>query len=145
MTGNNILMVTPFFPPDFGGIAYHVLNITKNLVNLGNKISIIVPKNRNENNQSASFDYYDKIYRISSFYLQGWPYPTLRSISIPKDFGSQIETIIQKGNFDIVHAHGHHYPFSWYALNAAKKSSPILATVKGSCLITNPSHYSPFP
>src|SRR5437870_4392872 len=103
-----ILTVTPFFPPDKSGIANHVLNLNLNLVKQGYDISIIAPKHLGDK-LSAADNNFRQIFRINSFYLPGWPYHSLKSMSIPTDFGLKIRSIIQNGNFDVVHAHGHHY------------------------------------
>jgi len=72
------------------------------------------------------------IFLVPSFYLPGWPYPTLRSVSVPIDMGCKIHSIIRKGNFDIIHVHGHHYPISWLAINAAHKQGiPSILTMHG--------------
>ena len=126
-----ILTVTPFFPADIGGIANHVLNLTKHLTKLGNDLSIITPK-KNSGIISEYYDHFTNIHHIQTFSLPGWPYPTLKSVSIPKDFGSEIKSIIRNGDFDIVHAHGHHYPFSWYAVKSATKYGiPSILTLHG--------------
>ena len=127
----HILTVTPFFPPTVAGIPNHVFNLTKNLSKIGNTISLITPKLSNENT-SQFYGYFKNVYPINAFYLPGWPYPTLRNVSIPKDFGSKIKSIIRNGDFDIVHVHGHHYPFSWIAVKWAKKYEiPIILTLHG--------------
>ena len=130
MPNYKILTVTPFFPPDVGGITNHVLNLNIRLAKLGNNITIVAPK-RLHHKISPHTDF-KEVFRINSTYLPGWPYQTLRSVSIPIDFGIKIESIIQKGDFDFIHVHGHHYPISWLAINFAHKYSiPSILTLHG--------------
>jgi 1,2-diacylglycerol 3-alpha-glucosyltransferase len=131
MKNFNILTITPFFPPDRGGLSYHVLNLNTNLINSGNSVSTIATKHLGEKISEVNIGSKSTI-RISSFYPPGWPYPTLRSFSIPFDLGKKIDSIIKNGNFDIVHAHGHHYPTSWFAIKSAKKHGiPSVLTLHG--------------
>ena len=126
----HVLTVTPFFPPTKGGISNHVLHQTRNLSKIGHDISLITPNLRE--NTSKYNDHFKNFYQLNSFFLPGWPYPTLRSVSIPKDLGSKIKSVIRNGDLDIVHVHGHHYPFSWFAVKWAKKYEiPIVLTLHG--------------
>jgi D-inositol-3-phosphate glycosyltransferase len=114
------LHVTPFFPPDKGGIANFVSDLCQNLSMQGNDVTIIAPKRIN-NKIPVAFDGLENIIRINCIFLPGWPYPTLRSVSIPIDLGLKLNSLIRKGHFDIVHVHGHHYPINWIAINSAYK------------------------
>lgn len=127
-----ILTVTPFFPPDIsGGLVNHVVNININSAKLGNDISIIAPKHLRDKIH-LSHENFKHVFRINSIYLLGWPYSTLRSMSFPLDFGLKIESIIRKGNFDIVHVHGHHYPISYLAIKSAHRHGiPTVLTLHG--------------
>lgn len=126
----HVLSVTTFFPPTKGGIANHVFHVTKNLSEIGNPLSLITTK---FNGRIPPYsEHFKNIYQLKSFFLPGWPYPTLRSFGIPKDFGSKIKSIIRNGDFDVVHVHGHHYPFSWLAVKWAKKYEiPVVLTLHG--------------
>ena len=131
MTKFKILTVTPFFPPDIGGLSYHVQNLNLNLVKQNNNVSIVAPKHLTQETPSPD-DVLNHVFRIPAIYLPGWPYPTLRSVSIPIDLGLKIKSLIQNGKFDLVHAHGHHYPISWIAINAAHKYRiPSILTLHG--------------
>ena len=131
MTNYKILAVTPHFPPDSGGIANHVFNLNINLVKQGNKVSIIAPKGIREQITELEQNF-DQVYRLSSFYFPGWPYPTMQSMSIPLQIGKEIQNIMKNGSFDFIHVHGHHYPISWIAINAAKKFGiPCVLTMHG--------------
>ena len=127
----DILMITPFFPPDMGGLSYHVFNLTANLIRKKNSVSIVATKHLGKNISELDMD--SKLStRINSIYLPGWPYPTLRSFGIPVDLGNKIDSIIRKGSFDIVHIHGHHYPVSWFAASSAQKYNiPSILTMHG--------------
>lgn len=128
-----VLHVTPFFPPDKGGLADHVYNLCFHLSQQGNHISVIAPKHVHDKKKvTAAIKGLDNILRIRSFYLPGWPYSTLRSVSIPLDLGLQVDSIIRKGRFDLIHVHGHHYPLSWIALGSAHKHNiPSVLTAHG--------------
>lgn len=115
-----ILTVTPFFPPDIGGISNHVRNLDANLIRSGNDVSIIAPKHFGDKIKESN-EIFSQIYRMDSVYLPGWPYPTLRSMSVPIDLGLKIKSLIRNGDFDIIHVHGHHFPTSWMAINSAHR------------------------
>ena len=72
-----ILHVTPFYPPNKGGISNLAFFITSNLMIFGTDIKIITSRSLNER-------YYEKnsehVSRIVSFYFPGWPFPTLKSL-----------------------------------------------------------------
>ena len=126
-----ILTVTPFFPPDIGGIADMVHNLNANFVKQGHDVSIIAPKHIGESkNKTKEFSYRE--FRINSTYLRGWPYSTLTSVSFPIDFGLKIRSIIKKGNFDIVQVHLQQYPICWFAIQLAHKFDlPCVLTSHG--------------
>lgn len=125
----NILQVTPFFPPDKGGIANHVFNLCKHLDRQDISVSIASPKRTGVTLE----DFGLTVKRLNSWYLPGWPYPTLSSVSIPFDFGIRLRSLIRKGQFDIIHVHGHHYPISWLAVKAANKYGiPVALTLHGT-------------
>jgi len=126
-----ILTVAPFFPPDkSGGLVNHIVNINTKLMEKGYDVTIIAPKHivDKRNLKSEKF----KVHRINSIFLPGWPYSTLKSFSFPIDFGSGMDSIIKNGDFDIVHAHGHHFPVSWKAIDSAsKRGIPAVLTLHG--------------
>jgi len=127
----NILTVTPFFPPDKGGIADMVFNLNANFTKLGNDVTIVAPKHVNEN-KTKPVDFSSNVHRINSIYLPGWPYSTLKSVSFPIDFGLKIKNILKKGNFDIVQVHAQPYPICWFAIKSASKFNlPCVLTSHG--------------
>jgi phosphatidylinositol alpha-mannosyltransferase len=117
----NILHVTPWFPPHKGGISNYVSNLSSRLSEMGYGVSILTVKKVGEKVGQSGPSKYKNILYSKSLYLPGWPYPTLRSVSIPLDAGLKMNSIIKEGNFDIVHAHGIHYPLSWLSMYLAHK------------------------
>ena len=115
----NILHVTPFFPPDKGGISNLVYYLSISLGKLDNNIQIITSRRLGHTKQKNKKT--NNLNEIKSIYFPGWPYSTLRSFSFPLDLGFKIDRFIKKNNFDIVHVHGHHYPICWLAINSAHK------------------------
>src|SRR3978361_2408009 len=99
----NILHVTPFFPPDKGGISNLVYYLSISLGKLNNNIQIITSRHINITKQKNKKT--NNLNEIKSIYLPGWPYSTLRSFSFPLDLGFKIDRFIKKNNFDIVHVH----------------------------------------
>ena len=126
-----ILTVAPFFPPDkSGGLVNHIVNINTKLMEKGHDVTIIAPKHIADKRNLKSEKF--KVHRINSIFLPGWPYSTLKSFSIPIDLGRNIDSIIKNGDFDIVHAHGHHFPISWKAIDSAsKRGIPAILTLHG--------------
>ncbi len=126
-----ILTVTPFFPPNVGGISDMVLNLNLNFAKQGHDVSIIAP-NHVGDNKTKPDSFPHNVFRINSIYLRGWPYSTLKSISFPIDFGLKIRSILRKGNFDIVHVHAQHFPIGWFAIQEAHKINlPCVLTSHG--------------
>jgi len=127
----NVLSVTPFFPPEIGGIADMVLNLNNNLIKQGHDVTVIAPKHFGQS-IAKSQKFSSKVFRINSLYMLGWPYSTLVSISFPIDFGLKIKSIMKKGNFDVVHVHAQQYPICWYAIQSAHKMGiPCVLTSHG--------------
>lgn len=129
-----ILQVSPFFPPDVGGISSHVYNLSVNLTKYGDSIFIATPKRFLHGRKEVSNLDQQHILHMNSIYLLGWGrYATMRNVSFPIDFGNRLRSIIRKGNFDAIHIHGIHYPTSWIAINAAYNHGvPSVVTVHGT-------------
>lgn len=123
----NVLQVTPFFPPDIGGIPDHVYNLSKNLKKMDNNVTIVTPlKWHSKKVYSDEFS----VISIPSLYPLSWPYPTLKNMGIPMEMGLKIKYVIKHGGFDIIHCHGQHYPICWMAASsAAKFGIPVMLTV----------------
>jgi glycosyltransferase involved in cell wall biosynthesis len=139
----SILHVTPWYPPHKSGLGNYVSNLCTHLRDQGYKISILTVKRLTEKAYSKggnNNDGYDNIDYINSIYLPGWPYATLRSISIPIDGGAKINSCIKKGDFDIVHVHALQYPICWLAIYLAHRYRiPSVLTLHGTYPILNPS------
>jgi glycogen synthase len=115
-----VLHITPWFPPHRGGIANYVYNLCIRLQDLGYLVSVLTVKKATEkfrDTQNMGL----KVNYANCVYLPGWPYATLKSVSVPCDAGLKMNHIIKKGNFDIVHIHGIHYPVSWIAAYLARR------------------------
>src|SRR6266511_3753541 len=126
-----VLHISPFFPPDVGGIANSVSNLCQTLGEMGVKISILCPRKFNAT-QSVEIRNPFLVTRIRCIYLPGWPFPTLRSVSIPLDLGVSMRFILKEGRFDLVHIHGHHYPISWIGtLIASNLKIPTVLSLHG--------------
>lgn len=126
-----ILHVSPFFPPHIGGIANLVNNLCRALANYDMNITIITSAKMRENRTTEAN--FKKVVQMKSLYFPGWPYSTLKNFSVPIDFGIRINSIIDQGEFDVVHLHGHHYPITWIALNHAyKKKIPTVLSLHGT-------------
>ncbi|MGI0043868.1 MAG: glycosyltransferase, partial [Nitrososphaeraceae archaeon] len=96
-----ILQVTPWFPPHIGGIAGYVSDLCIHMISQGYSITVLTVKRLTEDSPNNTG--YQSIEYMNCFYLPGWPYPTLRSLSIPIDVGVKLNSCIKKGNFDIIH------------------------------------------
>lgn len=123
-------MTTTFFPPHVGGIEYHVLNLSKHLVERGHKITVLTcfP------HESVSFRRYDGIdvTRVKAFFPLGWPFSSMSSMGVPIDAGKKVSELVREKDIDIVHAHGHHYPLTWSSLaTASRLKLPSVLTLHG--------------
>ena len=96
-----VLQVAPAFPPDRGGIALSVSNLCDGLAFLGDHVEVVAPrkivKPREFTQNIETSGGISKVHRISSFFLPGWPYPTLRSLSIPSNLWITLDKIIRNG------------------------------------------------
>ena len=115
-----ISIVTPFYPPDHGGIATHVQKLTKQLAKK-NKIQIITCTPGKAQNLPGN----PQIVKIPSVIPPPVPYQTLTSFRIPKTIIPAINAI-KAFNPDIIHLHGHHYPINWITAKHLKETPKIL-------------------
>jgi glycosyltransferase involved in cell wall biosynthesis len=121
-----ILMVTPFYPPDIGGIAYHVFNIAKLL---SKRHELLIIKNNKEYGIVTGEGI--KIIKIPSLSPPPYPYQTLSSFRLPI-LAQKLKKIIKDKEVDLVHLHGHHYPITWLSEFYAKKYNvPTVLTLHG--------------
>ena len=130
-----ILLVTPFYPPDKGGIAYHVHNLASIL---SKRHDVVVLSHYTHDRSLLRMEIVDKmqVIRIPSISPPPVPYETLVSFRIPLDITSLTKTV-KDLNPDIVHVHGHHYPLTWLASYFAKQVKvPIILTLHGMYALT---------
>jgi teichuronic acid biosynthesis glycosyltransferase TuaC len=125
-----ILLVTPFYPPDFGGISDHVAKLAT-LLSEKHEVKIVANTRNNFNTASES-----DIIRIPSITPPPFPYQTLTSLRIPLKV-KPLSGIIKEFQPDIIHAHGHHYPITWISAQIAKsKNIPFIVTLHGLYALT---------
>ncbi len=103
-----VLVVTPFYPPDIGGISYHVKHLTENLIEMGVEVEILTASKRSQN----PIDGKVPVTKVRCAYPPRWPLETLTSMSIPLDL-AHLKNKLGAGDFDVLHLHGHHYPIIW--------------------------------
>jgi len=118
-----VLSVTPFYPPDPGGISIYVWKLNQAL---SKKVEILtvtcrvkrLPRMRNTSG-------------VLCFHPPSFPYGSLKSFRIPFNF-SAFGAVMDDFNPHIVHLHGHHYPSTWVSLLEAKRRMlPTVLTMHG--------------
>ena len=126
-------MVSPFYPPDFGGISDHVAKLAT-LLSKNHEVRIVTNTIKHECDSSASRL---NIIRIPSITPPPFPYQTLTSFRVPLKV-KPLNTIIEEFQPDIIHAHGHHYPITWISARIAKsKNIPFIMTLHGLYALTS--------
>ncbi|HTY74032.1 MAG TPA: glycosyltransferase family 4 protein, partial [Candidatus Nanoarchaeia archaeon] len=126
-------MTTTFYPPHVGGIEYHVQNLSKELAKKGHAITVLtstLPGQRFSTYEKDSDEI--EIIRLKTIFPRSWPYPSVGSQGFALNVGSVIKKIAREKNIDVIHAHGHHYYFTWRTLKAAKSERlPSVLTIHG--------------
>ena len=120
-----ILFVTPFYPPDKGGIADHVHELVR-IISKRHEVSVVtnVPSTSLQDLQE------DYVIRIPSITPPSI-IESLSSFRIPLMIKPLIKRI-DDFQPNIIHAHGHHYPITWLAASIAKiKRIPFVMTLHG--------------
>ena len=107
-----ILMVTPGFPPDAGGIENVVLRVSEGLINKGHEVHILTTT-RNKKDVGAGLFQGISVERLHAF-------SPGNSYSFSIKIGRRIRKIAK--DFDIIHAHGYH---ALPALNAYRNRSGV--------------------
>jgi len=126
-------MVSPFYPPDFGGISDHVTKLVT-LLSKNHEVKVITNTIRHGSNGSMSSP---DIIRIPSITPPPFPYQTLTSFRIPLKV-KPLNKVIREFQPDIIHAHGHHYPITWISARIAKsKNIPFIMTLHGLYALTS--------
>ena len=122
----NILLVTPFYPPDIGGIAQHVYELTSILLHQKNSVAVITCAKT-----SQLTGIYPNMYVVPYLSPPPYPYHTLSSFRIPTK-PLRIDSAIKAISPDIIHVHGHHYPITWLSTEFAKsRKIPVILTLHG--------------
>ena len=124
-----ILLTTPFYPPDKGGIANHVLHLAHHLSQNHN---VTVLRNNSDCGISHARIHKEvKVVSLRSITLPPYPFPTMTSLKLPLSI-NKIKSTIEEEKPDIIHVHGHHYPLTWLSIFYAKrKRIPTLMTLHG--------------
>lgn len=127
-----ILIATPFYPPDVGGIAYHVFNIARHL-SKRHELTIV----KNDKDYGITVNKGIKVVKIPSFNPSPYPYQTISSFRIPLT-AWKLGEIIKNEKIDLVHAHGHHYPITWLSIFYAKKYGKLTILTLHGMYALNP-------
>lgn len=131
-------MFTPKYPPGGGGIACHVNNLCKSLVDMGHEIMVISPSRLNSVSYTSSGLI---VLRIKSWYLPPWPFSSLSSVCFSPPLLQIMRKIMRKKPPQIIHVHGHHYPLNWFGIEFAKRNRiPTVLTMHGLSAL-NPHIY----
>jgi glycosyltransferase involved in cell wall biosynthesis len=126
-------MVSPFYPPDFGGISDHVAKLVT-LLSKNHEVRVVTNTVGHGSNGSVSRP---DIIRIPSITPPPFPYQTLTSFRIPLK-AKPLNRLIKEFQPDIIHAHGHHYPLTWISARIAKsKNIPFIMTLHGLYALTS--------
>lgn len=134
-----IILATPFYPPDTGGIANHVEDLKSCLICRKHSVTVL----RCEEMFMDSYRSFQAekgslcVFGVRSFALPRYPYQTLTSFRIPLA-PNRIASIIDETRPDVIHVHGHHYPISWLVTRFAnKKRVPVVLTIHGLYALTH--------
>jgi len=126
-----VTIVTPFYPPDPGGIAVHVYELVNRLTPFGIKCQVIKCTC-----DSRSLHWIKKvsdkleIVGVNSVTPINFP-ETMKSFRIPF-YNIFIRDVIRSFDPDIIHLHGHHYPINWFvAFDWKLNDIPKILTVHG--------------
>jgi len=132
-------MVTTFYPPHIGGIEYHVENLSKELVHMGHKVTVITSGTKFQESYEKINNV--EIFRFQTFFLSGKFYPSLSSQGVILNIENKIKRLVKERHVDVIHVHGHHYYLSWKSINVASKLGiPTVLTLHGLYAL-RPSDY----
>lgn len=126
-----VSIVTPFYPPDPGGIAVHVHELANRLTKLGVRCQVISCFKG-----FCSSSFHEKVneklevIRVVSATPIHFP-ETMKSFRIPF-YSTLIRDELLSFDPDVIHLHGHHYPISWLiAFDQKMKNIPKILTMHG--------------
>jgi glycosyltransferase involved in cell wall biosynthesis len=128
---HRVTIVTPFYPPDLGGIAVHVHELVNRLMSFGIKCQVITCA-RNPRSLYWVKRIGDGLEVVGVNSVTPISFPeTMKSFRIPF-YGMFTRDIICSFDPDIIHLHGHHYPINWLAAFDQKlRDIPKVLTVHG--------------
>ena len=128
---HRVTIVTPFYPPDPGGIAVHVYELVNRLTSFGIKCQVITCI-RNSRSLYCMKRINDNLDIVSVNSVTPISFPeTMRSFRVPF-YGTFIKDIIHSFDPDVIHLHGHHYPINWLvAFDQKLNDIPKILTVHG--------------
>jgi len=126
-----VTIVTPFYPPDPGGIAVHVYELVNRLISFGIKCQVITCT-RNSRPLCHAKMINDSLETIGVKSITPISFPeTMKSFRIPF-YSIFIRDAICSFDPDVIHLHGHHYPVNWLvAFDQGLSSIPKILTVHG--------------
>ena len=120
-----ILFVTPFYPPDVGGISCHVSNVVEYVAEK-HEVSVIAHAIEGKDLPDGKISFS----RVPFISPPSYPYQTLRNLRVPVSLSPLMVALREEP--DLVHVHGHHYPLTWLAATYAKrKGIPVVLTLHG--------------
>lgn len=116
-----IAILSPEYPPSWGGMGTHVYNLAKTLERLGHEVHLITRKEKSTRPKEMGDDIF--------VYEAAWiPLPILFSTSFGKNAVSEL--IRLGNNFDVVHVQ---YPYTSMTHKTIEKiKSPIVITMHGT-------------
>src|SRR3989344_2367855 len=118
-----ILQVTTFFHPVVGGVETHVLNLSKELLRLGHKVTVLTSDSK-KNGPRIS----EKVSIVSGIHVKR--FKTFFSLSYFHKFFPGILFYLVKADFDLIHVHGFRKLETYAAMLIAKlrKKKLVLTT-----------------
>ncbi|MDO8537286.1 MAG: glycosyltransferase family 4 protein [archaeon] len=124
----NILIVTPVFPPNIGGIEQHTLNLAKELKNSGNNVVVLTTKIGLKNNPNEQFDF--PVCRVNARLSSNKDLAVNGRRMIPQLAIKCLE-LCRKHKIELIHAH---CPFSMLSSIPSKilLGKRIVLTVHGN-------------
>lgn len=126
-----VTIVTPFYPPDPGGIAVHIHELANRLISLGIKCQVITcTRDSRPLCHAKLINDSLEIIGVKSITPISFP-ETMKSFRIPF-YSTFIRDAIRSFDPDVIHLHGHHYPINWLiAFDQRLDSIPKILTVHG--------------
>ena len=127
-----VTIVTPFYPPDPGGIAVHVYELVNRLISFGIKCQVITcTRDSRQLCHAKMINDSLEIIGVKSITPISFP-ETMKSFRIPF-YSTFIRDAICSFDPDVIHLHGHHYPINWLVAfdQRLDNNMPKILTVHG--------------